>query len=172
MVLDVLMVKGILYTSFYHWNEEFLSAEHMGLRDLRVVIWQIEERSADIMVRKHNCCVRWHQPQNEKKVSGRVLLDWLPGIRSWISIQLTVKWRVCIFWAVKKITLRRQNSGCKVVYFNHSFQNYNYQMPSFYFLQIKGLSCWTWHHEKAKKYTRNIFCLSHNWICSDFFFSG
>lgn len=56
------------------------------------------------------------------------------------------------------------------VYFNYSFQNYNYQMPSFHFLQIRGLSCWTWHHEKAKNFTRIIFCLSDKWISLDFFF--
>lgn len=168
MVLDVLTTKG---------SEEKDTIYLILPLKCRVCVsrahgssWQIEERSGDIMVRKCNCFVRWHQPENEKKVSGGVLPDWLPGIWSWISIQLRGKWRVCIFWTVKKIILRRQNSGCMVVYFNYSFQNYNYQMTSFYFLQIKGLSCWTWHNEKAKKFTRDTFCLSDNWICSDFFF--
>lgn len=43
------------------------------------------------------------------------------------------------------------------VYFNYGFQNYIYQMPFFHFLQIRGLSCWTWYHENAKNITRNIF---------------
>lgn len=176
MISDILMIKGtdekkgISYTSFHYRNVQFVSAEHMGLSGLRAVNWQIKECSGYIMTRKCNCCVRWHQPQNEKKVSSGVLPDWLLGRWSLISIQLRGKWRACVFGAAKKITLRRQNLGCTAVYFNYSFQNYNYQMPSFHFLQIRGLSCWTWHHEKAKKFTRNTFCLSDNWISSDSFF--
>lgn len=156
-----------------HFTTEmsFASAEHMGLPGLRVVNWLTDRRVIwGYNSKEVKLCVRWHQPQNEKKVSSRVIPDWLLGRCSLISMQLRGKWRVCVFWTVKKITLRRQKSGYMAVYFNYSFQNCNYQMLSFHFLQIRGLSCWTWHREKTKNFTRKIFCLSDNWISSDFFF--